>query len=451
MDEELKLALEKLQVKFTESKNLAEKQASDLLVFKSKIDSLEGKLQNNPESDNIKTEIDELKDAMSDLSTRFNKTISTPVMDDDAVKVKVKSVIIKSVGKWVKSSKTGGGSDDLIDYIKSSAVEQFKALNITNAADGGLAVAEVLSRDTIEYAREFSPIVSMVKFMPSLTRNFREMVLIGYPGTQVGIENVAGSVIPETGTQKYIEVTSKDFKINAKPRITDEAMLGTDVDVYGKLVKLLGVQLGVQLATMILYGDGSPKVARGILSSSRVDITDGTGASWKPTLDSNPDNIRPPNFFPAMGTGVTGSLGTDFEAICDFVIDVTNSLPTLYLSGAYWVMNRRTKAAFEKVRDNDGKPIFRHDYINGVTVVTLNGYPVRIDDTYPDIAPDSLFATFGRLDMAYAINNGDVNKTLFDPYSVDGCVVIKADREYFEMIQNSDAIIVCAATANGPA
>jgi hypothetical protein len=37
---------------------------------------------------------------------------------------------------------------------------------------------------------------------------------------------------------------------------------------------------------------------------------------------------------------------------------------------------------------------------------------------------------------------------LLDPYSVDGCTVVKMDKEMFEMVGSSDAILVCAATAN---
>lgn len=450
MDEQLKQLLENLQLKFDAQKSELEKLTTNYMNVKNAHDDLVTKIGQGADETKFTDQINELKNELSDISTKFNKALSNPIVDEGAEKSAIKTIVVKSIGSWISGAKSNSNAD-FIEHVKSFGEGQFKAANLTNAADGGLAVAEVLFRDVIEYAREFSPIVSLVKFMPAMTRNFREMVLVSYPSTQAGIENVAGVTIAETATPTYKEVRSKDFKINAKPRITDEAMYGADIDIYGKLVALLGVQLGISLANQILYGNGADKNARGILSSNRVDITDVTGESWKPTLHATPASARNADFFPAIGTGVSGSLGADFEAVCDFVVDVCNMLPTMYLPGAEWVMNRKTKGLFEKVRNNDGDPIFRTDYRNGVAVLMLNGYPVRIDDTYPDVAADSTFATFGRMDLAFAINNGDIDKMLLDPYSVDGCTVIKTDKEYFEMIQNSDAIIICAATANSGA
>jgi HK97 family phage major capsid protein len=80
--------------------------------------------------------------------------------------------------------------------------------------------------------------------------------------------------------------------------------------------------------------------------------------------------------------------------------------------------------------------------------LVLNGYPVVIDDTMPNVAANSTFAIFGDLSKAFYINNGDIDKLLLDPYTVDGCTVVKMDKEMFEMVGHSDAILVCAATTN---
>ena len=53
-----------------------------------------------------------------------------------------------------------------------------------------------------------------------------------YPSVAEGIENVAGTDFAQTTTQEYKEVKSKEFKVSAKPRITDEAMYGADIDLY---------------------------------------------------------------------------------------------------------------------------------------------------------------------------------------------------------------------------
>jgi len=427
--EELKALLEKA-VADVEAQNVKNAELS------TQVKALEAKLEEAPSE----AKMEEILNEISDLRGKMVAPIAQPVDHAKALK----EVASKSLAAFVKSNQ----KEDVFTFVKSHSADQFKTLNITNADEGGRAVAEVLSRDVIEYAREYSPILGEIG-RKNMTRNYRELVLVTYPSVQEGIENVAGTSITQTTTQEYKEVVSKEFKINAKPRITDEAMYGTDIDIYGQLTRLLGREISIYLAAQVLFGDGTGKNCRGMLSSNRVDITNGTGESFKPTLATDPADARNHDYFPVKATGVSASLGADDNAIVDFVIDVANELPTEYLKGAKWYFNRKTKGVFEKVRDADGNPIFRMNYREGG--LQLNGFPVVIDDTMPDIAADSLFAVFGDMSKAFAISDGDVNKMLLDPYSVDGCTVIKTDKEYFEMVQHSDAILVLAATANAAA
>ncbi len=395
----------------------------------------------------VKDSIEEVLNEVSDLRSKMKtpNQVLTPEQKQAMHDVVLKPVI----GKWLKG-KQNNTAPEFFKFVESQSVEQFKALNITNADEGGRAVAEVLSRDVIEYAREYSPILGEVGRKPSMTRNFRELVLVTYPSVQEGIENVAGVTVAETTTQEYKEVKSKEFKVNAKPRITDEAMYGADIDLYGDLVRLLGREISIYLAAQVLYGDGTGKNARGILSSNRVDITNLTGVSFLPTLAADPANARPADYFPVYSTGVSGALGVDDEAIVNYIIDLVNTLPTQWLSGSKFYMNRKTKALLEKVRNTDNMPIFIGSYREGGALM-LMGYPVVIDDTLPDIAANSTPIIFGNLNAAFAINDGDIDKMLIDPYTVDECTVVKYSKEMFEMIQNSDAILITACTTNAKA
>lgn len=439
---------EELKAMLEEAVELGKKQREENEALQAKLDKLTSDFEAaKAANDGVATAemVDEIKSMYSDLEAKMKRPAD--ILPEDA-KAKMREMAQKSIGRWLKG-KDAGTAPDMFKYLKTDCTEQFKALNITNPAEGGIAVAEVLSRDVIEYAREYSPILGQVGRKPEMTRSFRELVLVTYPSTQEGIENVAGVDVPETTTQEYKEVKSKEFKVNAKPRITDEAMYGADIDLYGHLIRLLGREVAIYLAAQVLYGNGTDKNCRGILSSKRVDITNLTGESWKPTLAADPANARDADFFPAKATGVSGALGADDKAIVDLVIDIVNEMPSEHLNGAKWHMNRKTKGVFEKVRDDQGRPIFRQSFSdNGGARLMLNGYPVVIDDTLPSIAADSTPIIFGRLDRAFAINDGDIDKMLLDPYTVDGCTVVKHDKEMFEMVQASDAIIIVAATAN---
>ena len=144
---------------------------------------------------------------------------------------------------------------------------------------------------------------------------------------------------------------------------------------------------------------------------------------------------------------MSGDLGADDIARVNFIIDLVNKLPTQWLPGAKFHMNRKVKGTLEKIRDENNKPVFMNSYREGGGFM-LMGCPVVIDDTLPNLTANSTPIIFGNLGAAYAINDGDIDKMLIDPYTVDDCTVVKYSKEMFEMVQNSDAILIVAATTN---
>ncbi len=387
------------------------------------------------------TKLDELSDELSDVRSEIKSPATA--FDTKELKGLQENVVMKSVGKFLKSKDKGA---DFFKFVNEDAVEQCKTLNISTPADGGLAIAETLARDVLDYYREMSPILQYVGRKPSMTRNYRQLIMNSYPSVAEGIENVPGTAPAETSTQTYTEVKSQVFKLYAQPRITNEALYGADIDVYSDLVQALGEQIGIYLAAQVLYGDGSDKNARGILSSKRIDITDTTGESFKKTLGTG---ARGADFYPVYPTGVSGDLGADDVARTDFILDFMRKLPNRYRAAAKLYMNENTLGVIEKIRDANELPIFRTSYRDGVPMI--NGKPYVIDDTLPDIAANSTFMMYGDLAKAYVINDGDIDQLLLDPYTSKGNLIVYTEKEMFEMMQRSDAILIACATANGPA
>ena len=391
---------------------------------------------------------DQIKDIQNDISDvrAKQKTPLTAVTDEDQKKA-LKLVAHQAVGAFVAQKKSGSKSivDDVMLFVKDFASDKFKTLNIANPESGGLAIAETLARDVMDYAREFSPILAHIGSKPAMTRAFRQLIKVSFPTVRKGSENVAGTNPANTDTQTYVEVVSHGFKVSAEPRITDEAMAAPDINIYNDLVESMGEEIAIYIADQVLYGAGGTQEARGILGV-RLDITNLTGEAWKPTLGAGRRNS---DKFPAYATGVSGAIGASDKLMVNFVIQSMAKLPTRYRKGAKWFMNENTKVLFELIRDGNDNPIFRADYRDGE--FRLNGKPVVIDDTLPDVGVDAAFAIYGDLSRAYATNNGDINKMQINPYIIRGCTVVEYDKEMFEMIQRSDAILIMVATTNGPA
>lgn len=445
--EELKALIQKATENYEAQKKANQKLETEFKSLSDKHTELLGKfekLQEGGDKDaaaQLAKSIEELQDEMSDLRSKHQAPIAK--ISDEQQQQALKSIAKKAVGAFLKTKDKQG---DFFEFIENNAVEQCKTLNISSPETGGLAVAEILSRDVMDYYRDVSPIVGEVGRKSAMTRNYRQMIRVSWPSVAEGTENVAGVVPTETSTQEYVEVKSKEFKMYASPRITNEALSGVDVDIYSDLVMALGEEQGVYLANQILYGNGNDKNARGILSSNRFDITDLTGESFKPTLAPDPANARDPDFYPAYATGVDGAIGADDKAKVDWLLTFMRKLPKRYRGNAKLYMNENTLLEFELLRDANENPVFRVSYMDGEP--RLNGKPVVIDDTMPDIASDAAFIIYGDLPMAFAINDGDIDQMLLDPYTKKGSLIVYTEKEMFEMAQRSDAILIGVATTN---
>ena len=446
MDEKLKELLEKAQANFNEQREKNEALTKQIADLQGKLDTVTEQMKNGVDAGQLQTKMEELVEEISDLRSKYRAPAS--VITDEQQKKAIHEVVMKSFGAFMKKNK--GTQGDVVEGLTQEIENQVKTLNLSTPAQGGYAVMEVLSMDVLDHAREFSPIVQQIMLKSDMTRDYRQLIKITYPSIAEGIEAVAGTVPAETSTQTYAEVKSKVFKLYAQPRITNEALYGADINVYQDLITTLGEEIGIYLAAQILYGDGTDLNARGILSSNRVDITDATGKSWLPTLTPNGVGARPSDYFPALGTGVSGDFGADDVARVNFLIDAEAALPTRYLVNAKWYMNRKTLARWKKVRFDDGKPALVWDYIDGTRgrVPLLNGYPVVIDDTMPDVAANSTPMIFGDLSRAFAYAPGDIDQLLLDPFTKKGNLIIYVEKNFTEIIQRSDAIIIVACTTN---
>jgi HK97 family phage major capsid protein len=440
MDEELKALLLKAQ------ENLDATQAKYTLLLAKQTDAEtkgeEIATQFATQATTHAEAMDEMKNVVADLNLKIK---SQRIPGTKLTKGDMDVAIQKSLGSFMRNG--------TIDKTKS--VEEFRihmvdgvknALNLTETSFGLESVDEVLSAAIIERARESYPIVGQVG-VRNMPRVLREEVLISFPSVQKGLESVAGTDIAETDVQAYGEVLNHIAKLNAKPRITDEAMMGSDLDLYGQLMRLLDEEMGRYIGLQILFGDGSSKAMRGILSSNRINITNGTGESFKPTFGNGSRDL---DFYPVIGTGVSGDVPATDKELVDWLIDFTTALPSKYLNGAKWEFNRKFMNRIMKVRDADERPIFAAGYMG--ETLSLLGYPIVLDDDMPNYTvANAPFLIFGKLNEAFYMSPGAIDKFLPDPYSVDGCTVMKIDKEFYEIVGKNDAIIIGAATTAGPA
>jgi len=127
-------------------------------------------------------------------------------------------------------------------------------------------------------------------------------------------------------------------------------------------------------------------------------------------------------------TGLTPVAATGTDAIVyDDLITWIHSVDPAYRDGARWAFNDQSLAVLEKIKDSHGDPIWRPADANMATNTeggssgTLMGYPVTIDQAFPDFditsGTTSPWGVFGNLSEGYVRRTVKDVEVLVNPYS----------------------------------
>ena len=140
--------------------------------------------------------------------------------------------------------------------------------------------------------------------------------------------------------------------------------------------------------------------------------------------------------------GKIGSVAGDFSGADagDQIIDLIQTPKSQFRVNGRFVMNRRTLAAIRKLKDGDGRYLWRPG-LNG-EVQTIFGYPVSELEDMPDIGTGNAAIAFGDFRRGYLIADRQGARVLRDPYSAKPYVLFYTTKRVGGGVQNFDAIKV---------
>lgn len=140
--------------------------------------------------------------------------------------------------------------------------------------------------------------------------------------------------------------------------------------------------------------------------------------------------------------GQIGSVAGDFAAADagDQIIDLIQTPKSQFRSNGRFAMNRRTVAAVRKLKDADGRYLWRPG-MNG-EAQTIFGYPVTELEDMPDIGTGNAAIAFGDFRRGYLIADRQGARVLRDPYSAKPYVLFYTTKRVGGGVQNFDAIKV---------
>lgn len=136
--------------------------------------------------------------------------------------------------------------------------------------------------------------------------------------------------------------------------------------------------------------------------------------------------------------GITAAAADKVKA--DELIDVQESIPDTYQSGAVWIMNKATRTAIRKLKDSDGNYLLNRD-VSARWGYTLLGKDVYCSDAMPKMAAKATAVYYGDFSGLAVKVAEDANiEVLREKYATQHAVGVVAWMEIDTKVEDSQKI-----------
>ncbi|MEM5517889.1 phage major capsid protein [Henriciella sp. AS95] len=285
-----------------------------------------------------------------------------------------------------------------------------KSLSAGTDDQGGYTAPPELDRMIEARLMQASPMRQIASVRQTSAGVYRKPVSLGV-GAAWASETAAR---PETTTAGLSLLEFPAGELYAMPAATQTLLEDSYADVDEWLADEVEAAFSIQESAAFVTGDGSGK-PRGFLDYTVVAEA---SHAW----------------------GKIGSVAGDFteDDAGDQIIDLIQTPKSQFRVNSRFVMNRRTVAAVRKLKDTDGRYLWRPG-MNG-EAQTIFGYPVTELEDMPDIGTGNAAIAFGDFRRGYLIADRQGARVLRDPYSAKPYVLFYTTKRVGGGVQNFDAI-----------
>ena len=287
------------------------------------------------------------------------------------------------------------------DFLRGRVSEDREAVNMTKGANGAVIPTSIANK-IIDKVVEISPVFSMADRY-----------------------NVKGTLqIP------YYDATSGDIVMDYADEFTDGE---------SKSGKFANITLGGYLARAIC------DVSKSLINNSQFDIVNFVINKMAQKiaifiegelLNGTEDKIAG---LSTLTAGVTTA--TKGKITGDELIDLQETVPDVYQSGAIWIMNRKTRKEIRKIKDGEGNYILNRD-LNARWGYTLLGKEVYTSDNMGELGTaSSTLIYYGDLKGLAVKVSEDVNiDVLFETKARQHAVEVLGFVELDSKVQNAEML-----------
>lgn len=305
----------------------------------------------------------------------------------------------------------------------SSKLKQFQnTVRTDNDGDGGFGVPDELDTEVEKLLRESGAMMQICR-VKTAGKGYHKLFNVG------GLEVVDGKeleIITNTETSKLVKISPVWGKKEAKPLLSQESIEDMFFDPEAWVREDVFEELEEGIESELLQGDGSAGKTKGLLSYTKSTDVDGTRA------------------FGAIQyrkTGVSGGFKVTSATVnpADDLIDLTTDLKEKFQGNAIFLMNRSTKGAVRKFKNNNGDYIWQPRLALDMPEMLL-GYGIRTSHGMPAVAANSFSIGFGDFDRAATVVLRPGLYMVRDPYSKKPNVEFIFVKRYGFMLRNSEGI-----------
>ena len=285
-----------------------------------------------------------------------------------------------------------------------------KSLSAGTDDQGGYTAPPELDRLIEARLMQASPMRQIASVRQTTAGVYRKPVSLG----------VGAAWVAETGARTQTTTAGLSLlefpagELYAMPAATQTLLNDSYADVDAWLADEVEAAFSIQESAAFVIGDGDGK-PRGFLD---YDVVAEASHVW----------------------GKIGSVAGDFTAsdAGDQIIDLIQTPKSQYRSNGRFVMNRKTVASVRKLKDTDGRYLWRPG-MNGEGQ-TIFGYPVTELEDVPDIGTGNAAIAFGDFRRGYLIVDRQGAQVLRDPYAAKPYVLFYTTKRVGGGVQNFDAI-----------
>ena len=287
------------------------------------------------------------------------------------------------------------------DYLRKGIEDGLITKKLSGeGGEAGVTLVPTLSKQVVNKINAKSPMRQLAS-IESISTRALDILIEGDAFTSGWVAEIGAR--DETDTAKLVKKTITAHELYAQPKATQSIMDDAAINMDSWLVERLVDSFIRKENEAFMTGDGANK-PHGLLRNDDIVKIDVAAA------------VDP-----------------------DMFLTLINSLEEGYLANASFLMNRKTLAAVQSLKDEQGRFIWQQS-LSDQFKQTIFGVPVIVCSHMPDVARDSLSVAFGDFKSAYKIVDRSGISLVRDPYTEKPFVKFYAVKRVGGDVVNSAAL-----------